>query len=198
VTSPGDQTHTEGNTISLQIQASDPDTGDELLYTASDLPEGLSINLGTGRISGVIDDLASLGSPYSVTVEVIDDGSPALSDSVTFQWTVNDSNGPPQFGEEYGNRTDTEGDFIHIPVLASDPDSDNIIYSAENLPPGLGINSTTGVLSGMIGYSASSASPFSVTLAVTDDAVPPHSTSVTFNWNVKDQPVVFVPLTVLE
>jgi hypothetical protein len=129
---------------------------------------------------------------------VIDNGSPAMSDSVTFQWVVNDSNGPPQFDEEYGNRTDTEGNFIHISILASDPDSDAISYGAENLPPGLGINSTTGVLSGMIGYSASSASPFSVTLTVTDDAVPPHSTSVTFDWKVKDQPVVFVPLAVLE
>jgi hypothetical protein len=175
VTSPGDQTHTEGNSISLQIQASDPDNGDKLQYYARDLPEGLSIDdPAIGVISGVLGDLASLGSPYGVTVEVIDDGSPALTDSVTFQWTVIDSNLPPQFDEEYGNRTDTEGDFIHISVLASDPDpGDTITFSAEQLPPGLGINDTTGVLSGMIGFSASSASPFSVTLTVTDDADPP-------------------------
>jgi RHS repeat-associated protein len=54
LTSPGNQTNAEGDTVSLQVQASDGD-GDALTYDELDLPPGLSINAQTGVTSGTVD-----------------------------------------------------------------------------------------------------------------------------------------------
>lgn len=52
VTNPGAKTATVGTPFSLQIQASDSAGGQTLTYSATGLPAGLSINAGTGLISG--------------------------------------------------------------------------------------------------------------------------------------------------
>jgi hypothetical protein len=84
VTNPGAQSNSEGNVVSLQIEASDEDL-DTLTCTASGLPEGLSIDSATGLISGTINYLAANNSPYSVTITV-DDGSDLTSE--IFSWSV--------------------------------------------------------------------------------------------------------------
>ena len=52
VTNPGTQNNTEGESVSLQIQASDESTN--LNYSASGLPPYLDINSATGLISGTV------------------------------------------------------------------------------------------------------------------------------------------------
>ncbi|WP_166802398.1 putative Ig domain-containing protein, partial [Microvirga pakistanensis] len=67
---------------------SDPD-GDTLTYSASNLPDGLSIDPATGIISGTINHSASqdgTNGVYSVTVTAADGGG--LSVDRTFTWTV--------------------------------------------------------------------------------------------------------------
>jgi len=82
VTNPGDQENTEGDTVSLQISAADPD--DDLLnYDAEDLPADLSIDASTGLISGNLT-YESAGT-YSANVTV-SDGTADVS--ATFTWTV--------------------------------------------------------------------------------------------------------------
>ncbi len=80
VTSPGDQTTTEGDTVSLFISASDPNN-DPLTYSASGLPAGLGIDPVSGEISGT----ATTANSHTTTVTVSDG---ALMDSATFNWTV--------------------------------------------------------------------------------------------------------------
>ena len=88
VTNPGTQTSIEGDTVALQIVASDPD-GDALGYAATGLPADLAIDADTGLISGTIAAGAAANSPYDVTVSVTDDGAPPLTTDVAFQWIVN-------------------------------------------------------------------------------------------------------------
>ena len=88
VANPGDQTSNEGDTVSLQIEAIDLDN-DPLTYSATGLPPDLSIDSGTGEISGNIGSGVATDSPYSVEVTVTDNGSPNLSTTVAFTWTVN-------------------------------------------------------------------------------------------------------------
>ncbi len=69
ISSPGNQTSAAGATVSLQIQASDPDGG-SLSYSATGLPPGLSINATTGRITGTVSSSAS--GTYNTQVTVSD------------------------------------------------------------------------------------------------------------------------------
>ncbi|WP_150452607.1 PKD domain-containing protein, partial [Arenibacter lacus] len=96
ITNPGTQDNVEGDVVSLQINASDPD-GDNVTYGAANLPNGLFIDSQTGLISGTIADGTAANSPYSVEVTVTDDGSPAESTTISFTWNVSEfiSNQPP-------------------------------------------------------------------------------------------------------
>jgi len=70
-----------GAAATLFLDASDPD-GDPLTYAAVGLPPGLSLNPGTGGISGT----ATLVGTYSVSASVSD--GRGGSDSATFAWVV--------------------------------------------------------------------------------------------------------------
>ena len=82
VTNPGNQTTPEGAAVSLQIQASDPEES-TLSYSAGGLPPGLSINSGTGLITGTLPYTAA--GTYEVTVTVSDG---LTSSNVNFTWVV--------------------------------------------------------------------------------------------------------------
>ena len=98
--------------------------GDELTYTATGLPPGLSIDPETGLITGTIDPSASVDGPYTVTVTVTDpDGETAEQ---TFIWNVtnpapeavNDSGtgreDTPVTGNVLGNDNDPDGDDLTV------------------------------------------------------------------------------------
>jgi hypothetical protein len=85
VTTPANQSHTQGNSVSLQINASDPEL-QPLTYAALGLPTGLSINPNTGLISGTIATGAANNSPYAVQITVSDGVNPVVRN---FTWTVN-------------------------------------------------------------------------------------------------------------
>lgn len=84
LTHPGDQINVESETVSLQISATDID-GDDILYTADNLPPTLLINEETGLISGQLT--ATSAGSYSVEVMASDDEDSA---SISFTWTVTD------------------------------------------------------------------------------------------------------------
>ncbi|GAB4118708.1 MAG: hypothetical protein Tsb0027_12300 [Wenzhouxiangellaceae bacterium] len=88
VTSPGNQQGLEGDMVSVQITATDPDGDDAALsYAASGLPDGLSIDPTSGLISGTIAAGTSVDSPFAVTVSVSD---AAASTDVNFNWVVSE------------------------------------------------------------------------------------------------------------
>jgi guanyl-specific ribonuclease Sa len=188
VTNPGNQSSNEGQGISLQIHATDADN-DPLTYTPSNLPAGLSINSSTGLISGTLAN-QSAGS-YAVTVTVTD---LVNSTNVSFTWTVADVTSPVVTNP--GNRSNLEGDPINLQILTNDADGDPLTYSQSNLPAGLSLNTSTGLISGTISYSAAETSGgiYAVTITATDQ----HSTagSASFTWTVTDYnppPVVTNP-----
>ena len=89
-----DQTNAEGDAVSLDANATDPD-GDTLTYEATGLPAGVSIDSGTGVISGTLS-LASAGV-HSVVVTVRDGTN--TDDTDTFTWTVTNTNQAPVFSD---------------------------------------------------------------------------------------------------
>ncbi len=78
-----------------------------------------------------------------------------------------------------GNQTNIAGDVVSLPISASDPDGDTLSYSATGLPPGLNINSNTGVIAGTL--ASDSAGTYTVTLNISDGM---ENVSVVFTWTV--------------
>ena len=70
----------------------------------------------------------------------------------------------PVFSTEFGDRTDAEGAAPSFDANATDPDGNTLTYSATNLPAGMTINSSTGVVSGTLAFTA--AGSYNVTLTV--------------------------------
>lgn len=87
ITDPGNQSDVEGASVSLQIDATDAD-GDPMTYAATGLPNGLSIGVTTGLISGTVAAGAHLGSPFTTDVGVGDGQAIA---HVLLTWTVTDT-----------------------------------------------------------------------------------------------------------
>ncbi|GEM_PF-358006 len=174
------QTNEEGEVVSLQVNASDPE-GDNLTYAATGLPAGLSMNISTGEISGTITAGAAL---FGVSVTVTDDGTPNQDSTITFDWLVTSPPNQAPTIATIADQVNDEGETIlTLQVSASDPEGDNLTYSASGLPDGLTIDTNTGEITGTI---TALAGTFFVTITVTDDGTPNESDIATFSWLVLD------------
>ena len=92
--------------------------------------------------------------------------------------TTGPANQPPEITTP-NNQTNIEGDPVSLLINASDPDGDNLTYGTTGLPPGLSINTSTGVINGAL--APNSAGSYSVTATVSDGHA---SSSVSFTWTV--------------
>src|SRR5262249_40510690 len=138
ITPIANRTDAEGSSISLAAIASDPD-GDALAFSATGLPAGLGIDPATGLISGTLTYTSA--AVRSVTVTVVAGG---VSASTSFTWTVTNVDRAPVV-TAIGNRTDAENSTISLPASATDPDGDAVTFTAIGLPPGLAIDSASGL-----------------------------------------------------
>ncbi len=131
------QTNDDSTPVTLDVSGNFSDVdGDDLTFSATGLPPGLSID-ADGNITGTLDPDASQGGPagdgvYEVTVTA-DDGNGGTVDT-TFVWTVNN---PPPVAVDDTATTD-EDTPVNIPVLAndSDPDGDPLTVTAADAANG--------------------------------------------------------------
>ena len=79
-----------------------------------------------------------------------------------------------------GNKSNFVGDIVNLPIIAGDPNSDPLTFSATGLPAGLTINSSTGVITGTFAASGTS----NVTVSVSDGLA---SVSTTFTWLISSR-----------
>lgn len=80
-----------------------------------------------------------------------------------------------------GNQNSYEDEAESLTLSADDPDDDTLIFSASGLPPGLAIDSSTGVISG----TPSSKGDYTVTVTVDDGEG--GTDAVDFTWKVRKQ-----------
>ncbi|MEM9773427.1 MAG: putative Ig domain-containing protein, partial [Chloroflexota bacterium] len=188
ITAPSDQAGGVGDDVSLMIVASDPESA-ALTFSATGLPDGLTIDENSGEISGT---LAATGE-FAVTITA-NDGTGGV-ESIEFNWTVT-QNSPPVFGSNPGTQVAQAGDTINLSVTATDADSDTLTYAADMLPAGLTIDSATGLISGTLTEGGQTAT----TVTVTDGNG--GSDTITINWDIADPepPVttftIYLPLIV--
>jgi YVTN family beta-propeller protein len=76
-----------------------------------------------------------------------------------------------------GNQSSTWGSPLSLQLVATDPNSDPLTYSASGLPPGLAINPATGAIAGVPNVSGT----YTVVLAASDGF---NSASATITWTV--------------
>jgi hypothetical protein len=174
VTTPGNQSTAVGTAVSLQVKASDSASGQTLTYSASGLPAGLSINSSSGLITGT----PTTAGTSSATVTAKD--TTGATGSATFTWTVtSSSSGNTVTVTSPGNQTTTAGTAVSVQVKASDSASgQTLTYTANGLPAGLSINSSSGLITG----TPTTAGTSSVTVTATDTTGA--SGSATFTWTV--------------
>ena len=188
IADPGDQIDARGDSVSLAVQASDPD-GDTLSYAAANLPAGLSINGATGVISGVVAGTDS--GPYAVTVSASDADHTATQ---AFTWTV--TNGAVVVVNP-GTRTNAEGDAVALQITATPPAGQSVdAYTAIGLPTGLDIDPASGLISGTVDSAAAETNGGVYDVTVMADDGQGDTGSQAFTWDIShtDQaPVVFNP-----
>lgn len=80
-----------------------------------------------------------------------------------------------------GDQSNFHGDGVRLPILAADPGSSPLTFTATGLPAGLTIDPATGEISGRIALDADQASPYAVVVSVTDGTV---TQSAHFQWTV--------------
>ena len=86
-----------------------------------------------------------------------------------------------------------EEEAVSVQIEANDPDGDGLSYTAEGLPGGLTLDSTTGLISGTLEEGVQGL--FDVTLTVFDDGSPSAGTIVTFQWSVANDPIAINPIS---
>lgn len=174
----------ENSLLTFAVAASDPD-GDDLTYSVQSLPAGASFN-ETSRTFAWTPGYGTAGN-YTVTFTVTDNGSPNKSDSEDVTITVGDVNRPPVLNA-IGAKSVDENTFLTFTVAASDPDGDDLTYSAESLPAGASFNATSRTFVWTPGYGT--AGNYTVTFTVTDNGSPAENDSenITIAVEADEQP----------
>lgn len=175
VTSPGNQTTVSGTQVSLQIDATSSEAL-PLSYSVDGLPPGLYIDPSTGLISGY----AFSGGQYEVQVTATD--SSGETGSAAFTWAV--AAVTVTTPDTQTTPWDTQAS---LQIHASDSAGLPLSYSAPGLPPGLSINSSTGLISG----TTTQQGGWVPTVTVSDTSGA--SASVRFGWEVVNQVTITDP-----
>src|SRR6185295_17583033 len=164
-----DRSYVESQAVSFSVASgfSDIDTTDTLTYSASGLPQGLSINPTTGVVSGTVANNSA--GTYTVNYSVSDGHGGSVSDSVTF--TIGSSNTAPSSLSVTNNtviENATTGYVVgYVTPVDADMD-DTLSYSFVGSSGPFSINAATGAITvnGSLDYETTPS--YNVTIRVTD------------------------------
>jgi autotransporter-associated beta strand protein len=196
LTVASDQTIDELTSLNVTNTATDPDIpGNTLTFTLGNHPDGMTITADTGIINWTPTEAQGPGSNL-VEVIVTDDGSPALSTTNTFVVMVNEVNSAPLLTVP-ANQTINEQTALNVSASAIDSDlpANALTFSLPSAPVGMTIDPNTGAI-GWTPTEADGPAIYTVAVAVTDDGMPPLSTTNTFTVTVNEvnnPPSLFVP-----
>jgi hypothetical protein len=118
----GDKTVDEGSLLTFTASATDPDVpADDLTFSISgSVPAGAGIDPVTGIFTWTPTE-EQAPQDFNMTVRVVDNGIPALSDEETIHITVGEVNQPPVL-DPVGNQIVVGGTELSFTATASDPD----------------------------------------------------------------------------
>ncbi len=181
-----DKVLAEGQALNAQFTATDSDLPvNTLTYALVSAPTGLTINPATGEVKWTPDE-AQGPAAYTITVRVIDNGSPAASVERSFELTVTEVNvaptlaGPasatiPPLQQWLGQFTGADSDLPATPLT----------YALANSPGGMTINAVTGEVK-WTPQAIQSPGTYPVTVRVSDGATPPGTAEHSLTLTVAD------------
>jgi hypothetical protein len=183
-----DQTMDEGMTLNIPISATDAD-GDKLALAGRNLPTFGSFvdnGDGTGTIS-FAPGFDAAGVYQNIQVIAADNGTPALSDTISFALTVRNVNRAPALSA-VADQTMDEGTTLNIPVSATDADGDKLALAGRNLPTfGSFVDNGngTGTISFAPGFDAAGVYP-NIQVIAADNGTPALSDTISFALTVRN------------
>jgi hypothetical protein len=141
----GNQTVDELATLNFLATATDVDAAQTATFTldAAAVGLGATIDATTGAFSWTPTEAQGAGI-YDITITVVDNGTPQLSDSETIQIQVNEVNVAPVLGA-IGDRTVDEGTLLAFTITGTDTDlpANTLTFSASGLPTGANFDPAT-------------------------------------------------------
>ena len=138
-----DQGVVVGDTLQVDAEATDPDSGDVLTFSLDVAPGGMTLDGASGLITWTpMDD--DVGT-HDVTVRVTDQGG--LFDTESFQVTVALMDSPPTL-DPIPDQALRVGEILTLTAHATDPDlpGDELAFSLVQHPPGCTIDRELGTL----------------------------------------------------
>lgn len=137
----------EGQTIRIQVNATDPDVGQSLMFYLDQAPQGAFINPNTGLFEWTPSELQGPGD-YTIAIRVMDNGVPQASAVVSFVISVREVNQPPLI-LSVARQYFYVGEEMNLQIVATDNDVpiQKLFYDFFDVPPvGMTINSTNGTI----------------------------------------------------
>jgi hypothetical protein len=158
----GPQLATEGQTLEIQLSATDLD-GDPLTYGATPLPPGASLS-GDGlfRYTPVRAAAGCNATALANVQFTASDGLASASETVPIS-VVDVNTGAAPLLSDPADRTLYASQLVQFQLQATDADGDSIRFSSPNLPAGATLSS-----SGAFSWAPTSAQVVDVTLQATD------------------------------
>lgn len=178
--------------VDVLANDSDPD-GDDLSVDAVTQPANGTTSIDGAEVTYTPESSFWGMDTFGYTVA---DGSGGMAHATVTVTVHEPANTPPDI-EDMADQNSTVGDSVTLQLEAEDPDGDTLTYSADGLPPGLGIDPGSGEIAGIIADGADAASPYLVEVVVTDSRGAPASSD--FQWIVHppEHPVVKVEIDIL-
>jgi hypothetical protein len=150
----GPQTAAENSTLSLQLEATDPDGG-TIRWSALPLPIGATLSSG-GRFQWrpALDTVGCGGFvDFPVTFHASDPDGNQASETVVISVLDAPTDAAPDFADP-ADRSALVGQALSIPLSASDGDGDSVSFGATSLPAGAALSP-----SGTFSWTPSAAQP---------------------------------------
>ncbi len=179
VANPGNKTNNVNDVVNLQITATDSDSSQTLIFSATGLPTGLVIS-NSGLITGTV----TVQGTFNVTVTATD--GTGANGQTGFSWIVSPVVTNVITITAPGDQSTQLGAVVNLPMAAidSNPLLTSFNWGASGLPTGLVISASSGTISG----SPTVVGTGTVTVTATDST---GSTGITsFTWTITNPQVL--------
>ncbi|MBI2805846.1 MAG: tandem-95 repeat protein [Planctomycetes bacterium] len=166
--------------LTVNVSASDADS-DPLTFDYVWKVNGNTVKstLGTSSTNDTLDLSVSGNGNKGDYVSVVITPYDPYTSGMTANPGATIANSAPTFS--MSNQENLRGDVVSLQVNVSDADGDTLSYSAMALPPGLSINSSTGLISGTVSSSAVTNQAYLASVSVNDGS---GNVNQNFSWTI--------------